>query len=44
MQIFGKLVQKKPLLYGYKVIDTLFEKHIEKECKFVLDKIVGSLL
>ena len=36
--------KKAFVLYDYKIIDTLFEKHIEKECKFVLDKIVGSLL
>ena len=34
-------VKKAFVLYDYKVIDTLFEKHTEKECKFVLDKIVG---
>ena len=32
------------LLYDYNVIDTLFEKDIEKECKFVLDKFAGSFL
>ena len=36
--------KKAFVLYDYKVTDTLFEKHIEKECKFVLDKVVGSLL